>query len=93
MMINLNRIGAKSVGVPSGQSGNCFGNVRLFELNKSKIKGLVATRFFIAFPDKPMKHIPHIPDFPLNYEKLCSYNFDKNATLLYALDLIEEKKI
>lgn len=93
LMINLNRIGAVNVGVPSGQSGNHFGNMRMFELSNSKIKGKVATRFFIAFPDKPMKHLTHYPDYQLTYEKLVSLNFDENAAVLYALELIEKKKI
>jgi hypothetical protein len=93
LMLNLNRIGAVNVGVASGQSGNHFGNIRQFELNNSKIKGKVATRFFIAFPDKPMKHLTHEPDFKITYEKLMEYNFDVNSILLYALDLIKEKKI
>ena len=92
-MLNLNRIGAVNVGVASGQSGNGFGNIRLFELNNSKIKGKVATRFFIAFPDQPMKHLTYEPDFKITYEKMTSYNFDENSILLYALELITEKKI
>ncbi|HUU78456.1 MAG TPA: hypothetical protein VMX55_08915 [candidate division Zixibacteria bacterium] len=93
LMINLNRIGAVNVGVPSGQSGNHFGNIRMFELSNSKIKGKVATRFFIAFPEKPLKHLTHYPDFQLTYEKLVSLTFDENAAVLYALELIEKKKI
>ncbi|NHJ04279.1 MAG: hypothetical protein EAX90_05615 [Candidatus Heimdallarchaeota archaeon] len=93
LMINLNRIGAVNVGVPSGQSGNHFGNIRMFELSNSKIKGKVATRFFIAFPEKPMKHLTHYLDYQLTYEKLATLNFDENAAVLYALELMEKKKI
>jgi len=90
LMRNLNRIGAVNIGVPSGQSGNHYGNTRMFELSKSKIKGKVATTFFIDAPEKPMKQLTLYPDYPLNYEKLASLNFDENAAVLYALDLIKE---
>ncbi len=93
MMLNLNRIGAVNVGVPSGQSGNSFGNIRQFMLTNSKIKGKVATRFFIAFPEKPMKHLTLYPDYQLTYDLLQENNFDENTTLLYALELIDKKKI
>ncbi|MBN1329417.1 MAG: hypothetical protein JXA54_08080 [Candidatus Heimdallarchaeota archaeon] len=93
LMINLKRFGAITVGIPSSQSGNCFGNVRLFSLENSKIRGNVATKYFITFPDKAFEHLTHTPDFQLTYEKLSSYNFDENASILYALKLIEEKKI
>jgi len=93
LMLNLNRLGAVNVGVPSGQSGNNFGNIRKFELTNSKITGKVATRFFIAFPDKPMKHLTLYPDFQLTYDLLLENDFDENTTLLYTLDLIDKKKI
>jgi hypothetical protein len=93
LMLNLKRIGAITVGVASGQSGNCFGNIRMFELNESKIKGKVATRFFIAFPENPKTHLTLEPDFELTYDLYSTYHFDENAILLYALDLIKKKKI
>ncbi|NHJ84949.1 MAG: hypothetical protein FK734_05775, partial [Asgard group archaeon] len=93
LMLNLKRIGAVTIGVPSGQSGNCFGNIRMFELSNSKIKGKVATRFFMAFPENPKPHLTLTPDFELTNDIFSSYNFDENATLLYALDLIKRKEI
>ncbi|HUT81067.1 MAG TPA: S41 family peptidase [Candidatus Bathyarchaeia archaeon] len=93
LMLNLKHIGAKIVGVASGQSGNSFGNIRIFELKESKIKGKIATRFFIAFPEKPMTHLTLEPDFKLTYELFSNYNYDENAILLYTLDLIKGGKI
>lgn len=89
LMMNLKRIGSISVGVPSRQSGNHFGNVRRFELTNSKITGWVATKYFVAFPDQPGKHLIHQPDYPLTYEKLKSYGFDPDATIRYALELLD----
>jgi len=93
MMMNLKRFGAKSIGIPSSQSGNCFGNVRSFELENTKIKGIVSTKYFTAFPEKPLEHLIHTPNYQLTYEKLSAYKFDENASLLFALCLIEEGKI
>jgi hypothetical protein len=93
LMQNLKRLGAVSVGIPPGQSGNHFGNVSQFQLKNSRIKGFVATRFFIGFPEQPYMRLLHKPEFELTYKTLASYNFDKNATLLYALKLIKEKKL
>jgi hypothetical protein len=93
LMLNLKHIGAVTVGIPSGQSGNCFGNVRRFKLQNSKIIGQVATRFFIAFPDQPMTHLTLRPDFELTYDLAHKYNFDKHSILLHTLDLIRENKI
>jgi hypothetical protein len=93
LMQNLMRLGAVSVGIPPSQSGNHFGNVSQFELTHSKIKGFVATRFFLGFPENPRMHLVHRPRFELTYDMLVSYNFDKNAALLYALKLIEEKEL
>ncbi len=93
MMMNLKRFGAISVGIPSSQSGNCFGNVRSFELENTKIRGIVSTKYFTAFPEKPLEHLTHIPDFQLTYEKLSSYNFSENASILLAIELIKENKI
>lgn len=93
LMQNLKRLGAVCVGIPPGQSGNHFGNVSQFQLTYSRIKGFVATRFFIGFPEKPRMRLLHKPEFELTYKTLASYNFDKNAILLFALKLIEQKKI
>ena len=93
LMIDLFRLGAVLIGVPSGQAGNSFGDIRRFELTNSKIKGNVSTKYFQAFPDDAEKGRLLIPHYPLSYEKLASYNFDKNATLFYALEKINEFEV
>jgi hypothetical protein len=90
MMMNLKRIGAITVGIPPRQSGNHFGNVRQFHLDNTGIMGWVSTKYFVAFPDLPEKHLIHQPDYPLSYEKLASYNFDPEAILRYALEIVED---
>ncbi len=42
----------------------------------------------MAFPDDPKTGRLLMPQYPMTYEKLASYNFDKNAALLYALEIV-----
>jgi hypothetical protein len=88
LMTYLYRIGASIVGIPSGQAGNSFGDNRTFELSHSKLRIGFSTKYFIAFPDDPKTGRVLMPQYPMTYEKLASYKFDKNATLLYALEIV-----
>ncbi len=90
MMINLTQLGAQTMGVPSKQSGNSFGNVRLFKLQNSEITGYVATKYFQNFPIDSEKGTILMPDHQLTYNKLVSLDFDPNATLIYAMELINK---
>lgn len=87
VMSYLYRAGAKVVGVPSAQAGNCFGEAMGFELETSGLYFTVSCKYFENFPNDPAKGRLLIPDYPLTYEILASYNFDPNASLLYAQDL------
>jgi hypothetical protein len=91
MMINLKGLGAKIVGVPSGQSGNHFGNSQQFVLKNSNLVGYVSTKYFIGIPENPEPGHVLLPDYQLTYEKLASLGFDVNADLLYALEIIEDE--
>jgi hypothetical protein len=88
LMTYLYRIGALMVGIPSGQAGNSFGDNRTFVLAHSKLRISCSTKYFIAFPDDPVAGRLLMPHYPITYEKIASYNFDKNAILLYALEII-----
>jgi hypothetical protein len=88
LMTYLYRIGALIVGIPSGQAGNSFGDNRTFELAHSKLWISFSTKFFIAFPSDPKTGRLLMPHYPMTYEKLASYNFDRNAALLYALEIV-----
>ncbi|MFX0093011.1 MAG: S41 family peptidase [Candidatus Hodarchaeota archaeon] len=92
LMTAFYRLGALLVGTPSSQAGNSFGNCREFELPNSKVTGIYSTKYFVAFPDDPEKGQVLMPHYPLTYEKLALYEFDPNATVLYALDIIKKSE-
>jgi len=80
------KLGATLVGVPSSQPPNSYGNVLLFELGNSKLRGQVSNKRFEFFPDDPEKGRVLRPQVKLTYEKLASLAFDPNATLILALE-------
>jgi len=89
LMTNLYRLGALIVGVPSSQAGNGFGDIRRFELTHSKLVGYVSTKYFFAFPEQPATGFTLEPHHTLTYPKLASYDFDNNAILLLALEVLD----
>ncbi len=89
LMYYLHRAGAKIVGIPSAQAGNCFGDVMGFELENSNLYFTVSSKYFMNFPDDTARGTVLIPDYPVSYEILASYDFDPNTSLLYALDLTQ----
>jgi len=91
MMINLKGLGAKIVGVPSGQSGNHFGNSQQFVLKNSNLVGYVSTKYFIGIPENPEPGQVLLAEYQLTYEKLASLCFDVNADLFNALEIIEDE--
>ncbi|UCD94296.1 MAG: hypothetical protein JSU69_11120 [Candidatus Zixiibacteriota bacterium] len=87
VMYYLYRAGATIVGVPSAQAGNCFGEATGFELENSGLHFTVSCKYFENFSDDPAKGRVLFPNYPLTYEIMASYDFDANASLLYAQDL------
>jgi CubicO group peptidase (beta-lactamase class C family) len=83
--------GATLVGTPSGQAANSFGNGQLWHLDHTGIEGTVSTTYSVMFPDdSEMARVLPV-HYPLTYEKLASYDFDPNAEVLYALELLSER--
>jgi len=77
----LKRHGAALVGVPSGQAGNSFGDVRFTSLKESGITVGVSTRIFVLFPGH-LGPYPVLPvDAPLTYELWRRTGFDPDAEL------------
>ncbi len=79
--------GAEVVGTPSAQASNCFGDILNFELPNSGLTFSVSRKAFVLFPDDPERGRVLMPQYPLTYEKLKEYRFDRNAALLYALEI------
>ncbi len=93
MMYKLYRAGAKILGTPSAQSGNCFGDIMYFELDNSGLSFSVSRKHYELFPDDPEMGKVLRPHYPVTYDILSSYNFDPNAEILYALDLVENRRV
>ncbi len=89
LLTQLRRLGAEIVGVSPSQAGNGFGDIRQFELAHSKLTGWVSTKYFVGYPDAAPTGFTVEPEHPLTYEILKSYDFDPDASLLLALDLIQ----
>lgn len=85
LMSMFHKLGAKIVGVPSGQSGNCFGDTLMFRLKNSGLRGYVSHKLFIHSPDEPGLGGLLRPDRELTYEDLVRCQFDPNASVLLAL--------
>jgi hypothetical protein len=92
MTLWLYRAGAALVGTPSGQAPNSFGNLLEWRLDNSGIEGEVSSSFDIAFADDSGLGRALAVDHPLTYKKLAAYDFDPNATFLFALELISESR-
>jgi hypothetical protein len=90
MTLWLYRAGATLVGTPSGQAPNSFGNLLEWRLDNSGIEGEVSSSFDIAFVDDNGLGRVLAVHHPLTYSKLASYDFDPNATFLFALEVIGE---
>jgi hypothetical protein len=89
LMYYLFRAGAKIVGTPSAQAGNCFGEPVSFELQHSGLTGTISHKQFVEFHKDPEAGRVLRPQLPMTYDKLKSYAFDPNAEILLALDACE----
>jgi hypothetical protein len=86
LMYYLYRAGAKIVGTPSAQAGNCFGEALSVELQHSGLTCTISHKQFVEFHDDPEMGRVLRPHFPMTYDKLKSYAFDPNAAILLALE-------
>jgi Peptidase family S41 len=88
LMTALSKNGALTVGTPSAQPGNNFGDSLILQLKNTGIQAFVAFKRIVAFPDDPDKGRFLPVDHLLTYSKLASYGFDPNAEVLLALDIV-----
>ena len=93
-MYLLTQIGRTTiVGVPSRQAGNSFMENTHFKLPNTKIKGGISNGVQIFFPNDPHKGKILTPDFAMRLHDFAKYEFDPNAEISYALDLMDGDEI
>jgi hypothetical protein len=78
--------GARVVGVPSAQAGNCFIDTAPFQLERSGLSGSISFKYSLLFPEDPVNGELLRPDRELRYEELAAMGFDPNASVLLALE-------
>jgi hypothetical protein len=87
MMRMLHEMGATLIGTPSSQAGNNAGWILNYKLDNTGLNGWVPCKYYTSFSNK-IKNGVYIPDYILTYGKLLDYNFDPNAEIKYALEII-----
>ena len=80
------KMGAKVIGVPSGQAPNTYMEVTRFKLPNTNLECSVSNSLQSCFPKGHAKAKIFTPDFQLTYKDYQKYNFSKDAELLYILD-------
>ncbi len=88
MMHYLHEAGAKVLGRPSAQAGNCFGDLIKYKLSHSGVTGTVSHKYFELYPGDPEKGRVLMPEYVMTYKRLASYDFDVNADILWVLELL-----
>ncbi len=89
LLTALRKHGAMTVGTPSAQPGNNFGDSLIFQLKNTGIQAFVAFKQIVTFPEDPAAGRCLPVDHPLTFSKLASYGFDPNAEVLLAMEIIE----
>ena len=80
------KMGAKVIGVPSGQAPNTYMEVTRFKLPNTGLECSVSNSLQSCFPKDHEKAKIFTPDFQLTYKDYQKYNFSKDTELLYILD-------
>jgi hypothetical protein len=92
VLTGLRSMGAVVVGTPSAQPANNFGDMLVFELQHSAIQVGVSHKQNITFPDDPELGRCLLPEHPLTFAKLAAYDFDPNAEVLLALEVLQRRR-
>jgi len=86
--MRLHGAGAILVGTPSSQTPNSAASAINWSLNYTGITGRVSKAYALNYPhDSEMSRVLQV-HYPLTHEILKSYDFDPNAEVLYAIDLL-----
>lgn len=90
----LKKLGnTKIVGVASRQAGNSFMETTNFELPLTKLQGSISNSKQILFKENIEFGKLLRPDYEMNWNDFKKYDFDLNAELLKAIDLIDNGEI
>ncbi|QPV62966.1 hypothetical protein I7X12_20015 [Halosimplex litoreum] len=84
LLATLRRLGASHVGTPPVQAPTYFGDLVSFTLPNSEITAMTATSRIETLPDGPGDVLE--PDRRLTGEDFARYDFDRDASVLLALD-------
>jgi len=88
--MRLQRAGAILVGTPSSQTPNSAASAINWSLSNTGINGRVSQAYALNFPhDSELSRVLQV-HYPLTPELLRFYDFDPNAEVLYAIDLLPE---
>ena len=85
------KMGAKVVGVPSGQAPNTFMEVTQFMLPNTGLECSASNSLQSCFPKDHAKAKIFTPDFQLTYKDYQKYNFSKDAELLFTIHIRQFK--
>ena len=85
------KMGAKVVGVPSGQAPNTFMEVTRFKLPNTGLECSASNSLQSCFPKDHAKAKIFTPDFQLTYKDYQKYNFSKDAELLFTIHIRQFK--
>jgi hypothetical protein len=86
MALMLFQHGAKIIGVPSAQAGNCFIDALYYRLDHSALEGAISFKRSIQFPNDPELGKILRPAVELTYAHLIAAHFDPNTTVRLALE-------
>ena len=92
VLSGLHSLGAVTVGTPSAQPPNNFGDMLLFELRHTGIQAGVSHKWVVAFPDDPELGRCLEPQVPLTFEYLAASGFDPNTEVLLALEALQSHR-
>jgi len=85
------KAGATLVGLPSGQAPNTFSDQNPYRLSRTGLTLYMTCKYSVSCPKLPRDARVLMPDHVLTYEKLRAYDFDPNAAVLLALDVLAGK--
>jgi len=88
LLYHLYRAGVETAGVPSGQEGNAFGDIRTFPLDHSRVEIDLSTEYYLHFPRDPEMGRVLMPHHLFTYDDLVAHDFDPNAEILFVLEIL-----